>query len=196
MAQIIIHENYFISLPFSNDIALINLASPAVLGEGVGLVCLPDTNHQLPFDNLNTRCWTTGWGYISYPSIDSPDTLMQASLPLVSKQRCENSYPGRIDDSMLCAGFDDGGVGTCAGDGGGPLVCEFDGTWYLEGLVSWGGRECAAPYYYDVFANIRALRSWLFTHIHTIVTPTASPQNPSSPQNQSSSAIGKGNIAQ
>ena len=194
MAQIIIHENYLIPLFRSNDIALINLASPAVLGEGVGLVCLPDTKHQLPFDNLNTGCWATGWG-ILYPNGYPPNTLMQVSLPLVSKQRCENSYPGGVDESMLCAGLDGGGIGLCEGDSGAPLVCEFDGTWYLEGIASWTGGECAEPYYYDVFSNIRTLRSWLSTHIHTIVTPTASPQNPSSPQNQSLSAIGKRNIA-
>jgi len=192
VAQIIIHENYHFPLFRSNDIALINLASPAVLGEGVGLVCLPDSNHQLPFDDLNTRCWITGWGTLYLGGI-SPNTLMQVSLPLVSNQRCENSYPGRIDDSMLCAGLDDGGIGACNGDSGSPLVCEFDGTWYLEGVRSWT-TGCAEPNYYDVFANVRALRSWLSKYVYTIVTPTASPQNHSSPQNQSSSAIGKRNI--
>ena len=119
VAKIIVHENYNLPLSRSNNIALINLASPADLEKGVGLVCLPDTSHQLPFDSPSKTCWTTGWGTL-YLSGPSPNTLMQASLPLVSNQRCENSYPDLIDDSMLCAGLDEGGIGPCNGDVGGP----------------------------------------------------------------------------
>ena len=183
VAKIIVHENYNLPLSRSNNIALINLANPADLGEGVGLVCLPDTSHQLPFDTLNKTCWTTGWGTL-YLSGPSPNTLMQASLPLVSNQRCENSYPDLIDDSMLCAGLDEGGIGPCNGDVGGPLVCEFNGTWYLEGVSSWG-QGCAQPDYYGVYTKVRALRSWLLTNMNTVIAPTTSAQN------RSSSAIGK-----
>lgn len=189
VAKIILHENYKRPLSRSNNIALINLASPADLGEGVGLVCLPDTSHQLPFDNLNKTCWITGWGTL-YSLVPSPNALMQASLPLVSNQRCENSYPDLIDDSMLCAGLDEGDIGPCRGDIGGPLACEFNGTWYLEGVTSWG-YGCVQPNYYVIYTNVRALESWLLTNLYTVVAPTASPQNQPSPQNQSSSAIGK-----
>ena len=184
------HENYESPYHYSNDIALINLASPAELGEGVGLVCLPDTGHQLPFNDLNKRCWITGWGHLSLWG-SSPNTLRQASLPLVSKQRCESAYPGEIDDSMLCAGLDEGGIDTCQGDSGGPLVCEFNGTWYLEGVTSWG-YGCAEPGNYGVYAKVRALTSWLSTNMYTVVAPSASPQNPSLPQ--SSATIGKRNM--
>ena len=186
------HENYETPLYYSNDIALLNLASPAELGVGVGLVCLPENGHQLPFDDLNKRCWITGWGHLSSWG-SSPNTLMQASLPLVSKHRCENPYPGEIDNSMLCAGLDEGGVDTCQGDSGGPLVCEFNGTWYLEGVTSWG-YGCAEPGNYGVYAKVRALRSWLSTNIYTVVGPSSPPQNQSSPQ--PSSEIGKRNIEQ
>lgn len=177
----IMHENYGFPLALSNDIALINLASPADLGEGVGLVCLPDTNHQLPFDNRNKPCWTTGWGRL-YNWGPFPNTLMQVSLPLVSKQRCENAHPGEIDDSMLCAGRDEGGISPCKGDSGGPLVCEFNGTWYLEGVTSWG-YGCD---HFAMYANIRELRSWILRHMYTVVVPIASPNN-------QSSALGKHN---
>ena len=192
VAKIIMHKNYNTPLRESNDIALIKLVSPADLGEGVELVCLPDTKNHLPFDNLNKKCWITGWGKLSYQG-SSPNTLMQASVPLVSKQRCENAYPDEIDDSMLCAGLDEGGIDTCQGDSGGPLVCEFNGTWYLEGVTSWG-YGCAEPDQYGVYAKVRVLKSWLSTNMYTVVAPSASPQNQSSPQNQPSFAIGKRNI--
>jgi len=100
-----------------------------------------------------------GWGTLSSGG-SSPRVLMQASVPLVSKQRCLRGYPRQIHDSMLCAGYDQGGVDSCQGDSGGPLVCEFGGKWYLEGATSWG-HGCAARGKYGVYANIRYLRSWV-----------------------------------
>ena len=170
------HENYFTPLPESNDIALLKLVSPADLDEGVGLVCLPDTDHDLAIDNLDKKCWTTGWGSLYYGG-PSPNALMQASVPLVSKERCDNAYPDRIDNSMLCAGLDEGGIDACQGDSGGPLVCEIDGRWHLEGVTSWGD-GCALPSKYGVYAKVRNFISWLSRNMNS--PPTESPQNHSS----------------
>ena len=74
---------------YSNDIALIKLAQPAVLSNGVGLVCLPDDANQLPIDNLAKKCWITGWGTLISGG-SKPDFLMQASVPLVSQSRWES----------------------------------------------------------------------------------------------------------
>ena len=39
---------------------------------------------------------------------------------------------------MLSAGFEEGEMDACQGDsGGGGMVCEFNGKWYLEGVTSW-----------------------------------------------------------
>lgn len=160
VVKIIQHERYHNPNSWSNDIALLQLSKPAKLGKGVGLVCLPDISFQLPFDNPNKKCWITGWGRLTYGGV-SPNELMQVDIPLVSKQRCMTSYPGKIDDSMLCVGQDQGGIGGCHGDSGGPLVCEFSGRWFLEGATSWGGMPCADPKKYTVYANIRHLKSWV-----------------------------------
>ena len=183
VAQIIRHENYKNPLSYSNDIALIKLLKPADLGVGIGLVCLPDVRHALPFDNLSKKCWITGWGTLSSGG-SQPNSLMEAQIPLVSKGRCLNSYPGKIDDSMLCAGLDAGGVDTCQGDSGGPLVCEFNGTWFLEGATSWG-QGCAYASKYGVYANVRDLKAWITNHIYQTIPPAVSPHN------QSVSALGK-----
>ncbi|KAL9953480.1 hypothetical protein ACROYT_G040903, partial [Oculina patagonica] len=157
------------------DIALINLIKPVNLGVGVGLVCLPNSGHQLPFDNVNKKCWITGLEK-SFISGSKPFLLMQASVNLVSKQRCLNAYPDEIDDSMLCAGQGEGGVDTCPLYKGGPLVCEFNGTWYLEGIAS---RKCK-PGNYAVYFKVRNFSDWLLRKMYTIVPPTLSPQNQSS----------------
>ena len=181
--KIIVYERYNNPISFSNDIALIKLAIPARLGKGIGLVCLPDTSHPLPFDNVNKKCWITGWGTLSSGG-STPNTLMEASVPLVSEGRCKTAYPGEIHDSMLCAGLDDGGVDTCQGDSGGPLVCEFNGAWHLEGATSWG-YGCAQAGRYGVYAKVRNFQTWLSTKMYSTVPPSACPQN------QPSSALGK-----
>ena len=177
------HGNYKFPLKYSNDIALINLKTPANLGVGIGPVCMPDSSHALPFDNVYRKCWITGWGSLSFGG-SQPNTLMEAQVPLVSKQRCQSAHPGMIDDTMLCAGLDSGGIGTCHGDSGGPLVCEFNGTWYLEGVTSWG-YGCAYAGKYGVYAYVRNLKAWVSRHIDQVVPPTVFPQN------QSPSALGK-----
>ena len=138
---------------------MIKLKNPATLNKGVGLVCLADDSNQLPIDNASKKCWISGWGTLSSGG-SSPDYLMQASVPLVSKSRCDRAYPGKIHDSMLCAGLDQGGVDACQGDSGGPLVCEYNGRWFLEGATSWG-HGCAAPNKFGVYAHVRYLKSWV-----------------------------------
>ena len=64
--------------------------------------------------------------------------LIQATVPVVSRQGCNTAYPGKIHDSMICAGLDQGGIDTCQGDSGGPMVCEHHGQWSVEGVTSWG----------------------------------------------------------
>lgn len=173
VAQIISHENYQKPKSFSNDIALLKLSKPASLGRGVGLVCLSNPSTNLPIDDPNKKCFITGWGTLSSGG-SQPNVLMQASVPLVSRSRCLKAYPKKIDDTMLCAGLDKGGIDACQGDSGGPLVCEFNGKWFLEGATSWG-HGCAAPNKYGVYARVKTLRNWVLSKTGTIVPPTPRP---------------------
>ena len=177
VAKIIMHEDYNDPFQYSNDIALLKIMTPAEPGVGIGVVCMPDMKYALPFDSINKTCWITGWGRLSSGG-SQPNTLMEAHVPLVSKQRCQSAYPGKIDDTMLCAGLDEGGIDSCQGDSGGPLVCEFNDTWYLEGVVSWG-QGCAAPGKYGVYAYVRNLKSWISQNKYNVVQPSPSPHNQS-----------------
>ena len=167
VAQIIIHENYTSPLNYSNDIALMKLVTPVSLNVGVGSACLPDANPTL----VNKTCWITGWGALSFEG-RLPNSLMQAEVPLVSKEICLQVYPNGIEDTMLCAGYAQGGVDACQGDSGGPLVCEFSGKWYLEGVSSWGQR-CGAPDSYGVYVKVRVFKSWINATIISNSSPVA-----------------------
>ncbi|XP_078360339.1 CUB and peptidase domain-containing protein 1-like [Oculina patagonica] len=160
VAKVVIHPQYN-PISFDNDIALIKLDGKAVLGPGVGLVCLGDDAFHLPLDDLNHQCLLSGWGDLQSGG-NEPDTLQEVMVPLVSKSVCSNAYDeDDLYDSMLCAEFEEGGKGSCDNDSGGPLACQYDGKYYIEGVTSWGNGGCADPNAYGVYAKVRHLRGFI-----------------------------------
>lgn len=100
-------------------------------------VCLPQYNQNLPG---GTQCWISGWGYTQPDagtmllqhsnhnlqnqlkasrlfslSVQSPDTLKEAPVPIISPKTCNSScmYNGGITPRMLCAGYTEGKVDAC-----------------------------------------------------------------------------------
>ncbi|XP_015762664.1 PREDICTED: uncharacterized protein LOC107341715 isoform X3 [Acropora digitifera] len=169
VVQIIQHENYSSPRRLSNDIALLKLSRPAELRNGVGLVCLSDGQFQRTFNDTRKKCWTTGW---SYPGL-KPTELMQVDVSLVSPRRCSYLYSGYDANTMICASRSQGDRVACHGDNGGPLVCEFNGKWYLEGAKSWGGLPCATAGKPTVYADVRKVKSWIMMKMNNDMVPIA-----------------------
>lgn len=48
-----------------------------------------------------------------FPIDNEPDLLQCLDAPLLTQAECKASYPGRITDNMICAGFLDGGKDSC-----------------------------------------------------------------------------------
>ncbi|XP_078347988.1 CUB and peptidase domain-containing protein 2-like [Oculina patagonica] len=69
--------------------------------------------------------------------------------------------PYRVHETMFITKTNTKGHGTCRGDSGGPVVLEKDGTWYLEGVHSWGRPSCAQEGYYDGQADVRTVLKWI-----------------------------------
>jgi trypsin len=89
-----------------------------------------------------------GWGRTTEAG-SSSRYLLAATVPVVADADCRQSYADFSPDSMVCAGFRDGGVDTCQGDSGGPLIVA--GT--LVGIASWGD-GCARPHKYGVYTRV------------------------------------------
>jgi hypothetical protein len=165
VVEIIPHPAYDESTSDS-DLALLRLASPAVLGVKVGSVGLvgPEDGALVAPD---TPATVTGWGVTSEDGGAASDALLEVEVPLVSNETCNapSSYNGEITDNMICAGEAAGGKDSCQGDSGGPLVVSNgSGGWLQVGVVSWGN-GCAQPDYYGVYTRVSSFKSWILLQL-------------------------------
>ncbi|HEX5741014.1 MAG TPA: serine protease, partial [Pilimelia sp.] len=91
-----------------------------------------------------------GWGLTSVEGAESP-VLRQVDLPAVPDRQC-----GARAAAEICAGdWAAGGVDTCAGDSGGPLLYADGGRWVQVGITSWG-HGCAAPHHPGHYTRVSA----------------------------------------
>lgn len=168
--QIIRHPDYNDGT-LNNDIALIKLDSPVIIG-GIGetktsvLPLVPSSIGDLSGEDS----WVTGWGdtLSGYPT-----ELREVQLPIISNAVCNNSshWGGNITSTMLCAGFDSGSKSSCNGDSGGPLVVFTGGQWKLAGIVSFGPLGCAKPKLQSVLTRVSAYVNWVNANAD-IISPT------------------------
>lgn len=102
-----------------------------------------------------------GWGTTTGTGTMT-DVLMTAFVPIVSDEQCAKQDGVTLAEArtMLCAGFDAGGVDSCAGDSGGPLTVLSPNGAILAGIVSWG-YECAAPNRPGLYTRAATLTDWL-----------------------------------
>ncbi|MEX2554629.1 MAG: serine protease [Actinomycetota bacterium] len=94
-------------------------------------------------------------GAIMQAMLDPTYQLQEAEVPIVADAACAAAYPEDfVAETMVCAGYDEGGVDTCQGDSGGPLLAKSsEGEWILIG-VTWFGDGCARPGKPGVYAEV------------------------------------------
>ncbi|CAI9722758.1 atrial natriuretic peptide-converting enzyme-like isoform X3 [Octopus vulgaris] len=158
VAELIIHAKYDDN-SYDYDIALIKIepnrkGNGIVFNDYVQPACLPDKNTTY-FES--ERCHISGWGNTgkAYPSI-----LKAATVPLIEAHLCKAMYKNSITPRMICAGYVEGGLNSCQGDDGGPLVCNIDGVYTLTGVTSWGN-GCGHPRNPGVYTNVLELQPWI-----------------------------------
>ncbi|XP_057381159.1 uncharacterized protein LOC130703733 [Daphnia carinata] len=140
--SVIIHPEYYPGNLY-NDIAVIKFEGAIDFGYNphIAPICIP----QRYQDFTGSRCWVSGWGKDAFETGGKyQNILKEVDLTVVANSECENKlrrtrlgYEFKLDHGFLCAGGEEG-KDACKGDGGGPLVCESQGSWFLAGLVSWG----------------------------------------------------------
>jgi secreted trypsin-like serine protease len=154
-AHVVVPPEYLATT--GHDISLIELSRAAgaapvkVAGDAAGGLWAPGTLETI-----------VGWGTTSEGG-DTPDTLQEAQVPVTTDAYCAGAYDDFDATTMLCAGFEQGGVDTCQGDSGGPLFGRTaDGALRVVGATSYG-EGCARPGKPGVYARVGgdALREWI-----------------------------------
>uniref|UniRef100_A0A3Q3IQH3 Transmembrane serine protease 15 n=1 Tax=Monopterus albus TaxID=43700 RepID=A0A3Q3IQH3_MONAL len=139
------------------DMAMMHLQQPINFTQWIQPLCLPAEGQDI---TAGTKCFISGWGQDAeqgYPT----NVLQEAEVPLVDQEQCQRQLPEyTITSSMLCAGYPEGGVDSCKGDSGGPLMCEDGGRWTQIGVTSFG-IGCGRPQRPGVYARVSSFISWI-----------------------------------
>ncbi|EDW12624.1 trypsin-1 [Drosophila mojavensis] len=155
--KIVQHEKFNYS-NINNDFSLLQLQEPIEFDETKQAVKLPTQDQEFKDGDA---CYVSGWGSTQNP-LESRDWLRQVKVPLVNQEDCNKKYSryGGVTDSMICAGYMQGGKDACQGDSGGPMV---NGDGVLVGVVSWGF-GCAMPNFPGVYSRVTHVREWIKEH--------------------------------
>ncbi|NXK73377.1 KLK14 protein, partial [Amazona guildingii] len=151
VAKAIPHPN-FNPTTLDNDLLLLKLERPVVLGRAVRPLALPRSCAP-----AGTTCLVSGWGTVTTPQVTLPRHLICAYVDILSDAACRQAYPQRVTPNMLCAGVRNQRIDSCQGDSGGPLSC--NGT--LQGIVSWGLQTCALPGRPGVYTRVCNYVGWI-----------------------------------
>ncbi|KAM6980364.1 elastase-1-like [Aplochiton taeniatus] len=143
-----------------NDIALLRLASDAVLNNDVQLAVLPPAGQILPNNN---PCNITGWG-LTQTGGQISALLKQASLPSVDYTTCSRPdwWSTYVKTNMICAGG--ASNSGCQGDSGGPLNCQVGAQSVVHGVTSFvSSLGCNTLKKPTVFTRVSNYIAWMNT---------------------------------
>ncbi|KAF8791067.1 trypsin-1-like [Argiope bruennichi] len=149
-----IHDQYDM-FRFRNDIALIRVDPPFQFSNKIQSISLPSPGHT-----ATGHAYASGWGLMQEGVRITPSTLQAVELPLLSDAECKQAYGDNMAETMICAGYKEGGKSVCQGDSGGPLFQSHGGGAVLIGVVSWGV-GCARPGKPGVYTEVSHYIDWI-----------------------------------
>ncbi|XP_015605959.1 transmembrane protease serine 9 [Cephus cinctus] len=158
----VIHEDYDPGT-LANDIGILVLNDPA---DNFRTVCLPKKNALLPASGT-----IIGFGQFGIDNKTKVCILQEATVNVYSYSECRHfkvpfnnfDLPGDI-----CAGNPEGGVDSCSGDSGGPLLEERDNRFTIRGIVSFG-IGCGDEGWPGVYTNVDYYLDWIYSKIDTCI---------------------------
>lgn len=153
----------YLGLTDRNDISILTLAEPATLAP-----TQVAAGSERSIWDPGTLATIAGWGVTEEDAEEGPDTLQTAQVPITTDEYCADAYSSEDGwdfdpETMVCAGYPEGGIDTCYGDSGGPLFADAAaGVRRVVGVTSFGN-GCAEPGYPGVYARVAdtKLRTWV-----------------------------------
>ena len=188
ISEVIIHPSWE-PTNFRNDIALLRLAAPIATSPRTTTIPLPVGLDAATWPGAGTSAAISGWGASEFGGQPS-NQLRRAEVQVLTgpgNSEC-GRYGGNFDAATeICAGLPGGGVDSCQGDSGSPLIVDVGGTRLLAGLTS-VGFECARADYPGIYTRVTTFVPWLQQYL------PASASQPSVPQNVSVQALAGGRL--
>ncbi|XP_022223549.1 chymotrypsin-2 [Drosophila obscura] len=156
--KIIQHELYSPANNYANDISLIMVQEPFVFdGVTVAAVKLPGLAFATPQTDSGGDGVLIGWGLNATGGVIQT-TLQEVDLKIYSDKECSDRHNGATDPRYhICGGVDEGGMGQCSGDSGGPLL--YNGQ--QVGIVSWSIKPCTVAPYPGVYCKVSQYIDWI-----------------------------------
>lgn len=160
--RIVVHEGYQPSQggPPKHDVALIEID-----GDVPTDIVPPPVSHPASEAGLMKsadEATVIGWGKNAFSKFAQMSNYLHwTTVKLVNASACnsQESYPGMIDDHMLCAGNEL--ADSCQGDSGGPLLMvDPKQEFFLLGLVSWG-EGCAKANKPGIYVRVSTYYGWI-----------------------------------
>ncbi|KAH9502983.1 Plasma kallikrein [Bulinus truncatus] len=136
------------------DVAVLTLSESLVFTNCTAPICLPSVGEDA---RDTSYCQAAGWGLTFDTAKTLPYDLMKVLLPVVENSLCLLTYGSlRFNELKICAGdMYYGGIDTCDGDSGGPLMCFDDGRYVLHGITSFSvSPTCGNPRYIGIYTRV------------------------------------------
>ncbi|NWS68697.1 FA10 factor, partial [Crotophaga sulcirostris] len=156
--EITVHAK-FDNKTYDSDIALLKLKEPITFSEDVVPACLPEE------DFANNVLMNQSFGIVSgfgntFERARPVEKMKVLQIPYVDTNTCKLALDSPVTSNMFCAGYDQDGKDTCQGDGGGPHVTRYNGTYFVTGIISWG-EGCGRAGKYGVYTKLSKFLPWV-----------------------------------
>lgn len=155
----IIPNAEFDSKSFDSDIALIKLSEPITFSEDVIPACLPEEDFANDVLMNQTFGIISGFGNI-FERTQPVKRMKVLQVPYVDRRTCKLALKHLVTRNMFCAGYNKDGQDACQGDGGGPHVTEYNGTYFVTGIISWG-EGCGKEGKYGIYTKLSRFLPWV-----------------------------------
>ncbi|XP_058457217.1 brachyurin-like [Malaya genurostris] len=158
-ASINVHANYSASL-LRNDIATIQLATPAVFNAVVQPIDLPAISDDRTFAGLTGII--SGFGRTS-DETGSPasDVVMYTSNPIVTNADCQSAWNAILIQAQNICLSGEGGRSVCNGDSGGPLAVRENDRSLQVGISSFVHSSGCASGIPAAFVRVTHYLTWI-----------------------------------
>nr|Q5W959.1 RecName: Full=Snake venom serine protease HS114; Short=SVSP; AltName: Full=BjSP; AltName: Full=Thrombin-like enzyme HS114; Short=SVTLE; Flags: Precursor [Bothrops jararaca]BAD66928.1 hypothetical protein [Bothrops jararaca] len=135
------------------DLMLVRLDSPVSDSEHIAPLSLPSSP-----PSVGSVCRIMGWGSITPIQKTNPDVPHCANINLLDDAVCRAAYPELpAEYRTLCAGVPEGGIDTCNGDSGGPLICNGQ----FQGIVFYGAHPCGQAPKPGLYTKVIDYNTWI-----------------------------------